>query len=1091
MSEVDRLGREPIEVLTLHQDFCSLTWGEGDCLAGQRENLLRYADEFLGPAWTISTGASSLPNGYSDPTGGMGASLYDLGDDYSFGRLTNETETEVAVSEDLTASMYVKSDVGVEDYVLAIEVAGYTDEAETIFLSTGYIGVNYQPGTGSTDVETPALIADHGIVELPDGWYRLWFTADMAAALGGAITLYGATIYFRLQVDKDAATGESAFVFGPQVGRYGLTEFEGGTDPRITPGATIPCFNTRSTCQAVQSYTLGDPLLLNFAAPQRNIPKDDYYIPMLTGAKTTAAKINPGGADGNSKALGVRATLSATFQDAPHTDRLVDKYTSQRDYDPFERSTFWAKWRARNPYYMHRRLDLKSGYMKDGVIEPESMTTRTFFITGFSGPNASGQVTIKGEDVLTLAQNAKAKAPKASPGKLLNDIDDVATSLELAPPEGGGAWSTDIYPMSGFLRINDEVVSYTRQSSGTNVFDIVRAQRATDAETHDADDTAQWCLVYTSETPPDILYDLLNTYAGIDAVYLDKTQWDAEFSTYMGTLYSTFISEPVGISTLVSEMCEQMYFVIWWDERQSKVFIRAIRSASDDQVFDLNDNQHLLADSISWTDLPDQLITQVWVYYGQRNPVRKLDETDNYRAVRVITDADAESPERNGIQKIKAIYSRWIDAGNGGAADELGEAILRRYASIPRECKFSVDAKDGAIWLSDFIQITNRLRVDQFGVPELANLQVYEAREAQQGSVFEYSAQEFLLPDEPEDPNDIEILIDADYANINLRSFYEERRSPPTGVETITFRITSGVTIGGYAVGTPNMPDPFTSADDLYYSGGTSYIDATASPSYIETINFGQIPILQRQGIGSMRTIARGATYTDVDDGAIGEADVEVREYPVSHAIETGDWPAGTVIRLVVEAGARVIGEGGNGSCHATTDTIDELFGGDIKYYNAVKGGDGGHALKVEYDIEIDNRGTIAAGGGGGGTARVVFVSTNLVTNTSAHGGGGAGYAISDVKNCLENGSWSVRTQPTVGDFLVGGNRGLVRFDADNFGRGGNGGDAATAGDRGLAEVADFGRGMGFGGKAGYAISEGADMITWANKGDVRGAEFN
>lgn len=1084
MSEVDRPGREPIEVLTLHQDFCELTWGEGDCLAGNKENLIQDSEGLSD--WSIGVSVGDATYGQPDPFGGTSAVLLGSGGTNATS-FESESEDWVASQESpCTCSMYVKDDARCSYVDLIYLVQGFVGgsfEQKEVVLRFDFVAQTVQDMRGT--------LSDLGFVDEGGGWYRPWGTIDVAAFYGGD-TLEDASGFFVATFNfLEPYAGAGGFFAGPQIGRYGLQEYRATTGGAVIIDSPLsqPCFNTRFTCQAIQSYTLGDPLELNFASPQRNIPRDDYYIPMLTAAKTTAAKINPGGADGNSKALGVRATLSATFQDAPHTDRLVDKYTSQRDYDPFERSTFWAKWRARNPYYMHRRLDLKSGYMKDGVIEPESMTTRTFFITGFSGPNASGQVTVKGEDVLTLAQNSKAQAPKASPGKLLNDIDDTVTELELAPPEGGGAWSTDIYPMSGFLRINDEVVSYTRQSSGTNVFDIVRAQRATDAETHDADDTAQWCLVYTSETPPDILYDLLNTYAGIDAVYLDKTQWDAEFSTYMGTLYSTFISEPVGISTLVSEMCEQMYFVIWWDERQSKVFIRAIRSASDDQVFDLNDNQNLLADSISWTDLPDQLITQVWVYYGQRNPVRKLDETDNYRAVRIITDADAESPERNGIQKIKAIYSRWIDAGNGGSADELGEAILRRYANIPRECKFSVDAKDGAIWLSDFIQITNRLRVDQFGVPELANLQVYEAREAQQGSVFEYSAQEFLLPDEPDDPNDIEILIDADYANINLRSFYEERRSPPTGVETITFRITSGVTIGGYAVGDPNMPDPFTSADDLYYSGGTSYIDATASPSYLETINFGQIPILQRQGIGTMRTINRGATYTDVDDGPIGQADVEVREYPVSHAIETGDWPVGTVIRLVVEAGARVIGEGGNGSCHATTDTIDELFGGDIKYYNAVKGGDGGHALKIDYDIEIDNRGTISAGGGGGGTSRIVFIGA-FVANVSSHGGGGSGYAISDVKNCLENGEWTVRTQPSIGDFLIGGGGGLVRYDADNYSRGGAGG-THSGGGRGVAEAGNFERNTGLGGKAGYAISAGADMVTWANKGDVRGAESN
>jgi len=36
--------------------------------------------------------------------------------------------------------------------------------------------------------------------------------------------------------------------------------------------------------------------------------------------------------------------------------------------------------------------------------------TRTFFITGFSGPDSNGRVNISGKDVLTLAANDKAKA---------------------------------------------------------------------------------------------------------------------------------------------------------------------------------------------------------------------------------------------------------------------------------------------------------------------------------------------------------------------------------------------------------------------------------------------------------------------------------------------------------------------------------------------------------------------------------------------------------------------------------------------------------------------------------------------------------
>ena len=192
------------------------------------------------------------------------------------------------------------------------------------------------------------------------------------------------------------------------------------------------CFNTRVTCQDPANYNL-ETKTLHFVKDQIGVPKDgEYNIPSLMGVKITSATINPVGGSGNSSPLGTRGAITASFQDHAHTDQIVDPYVSERGYDPLERSTFWNKWRARNPYYIGRPLIYESGYLlEDGTIEAESLITRTYFITDFNGVSSKGSLSIKGKDAFSLAANNKAKAPFVSVGKLSADITSGSTSATL------------------------------------------------------------------------------------------------------------------------------------------------------------------------------------------------------------------------------------------------------------------------------------------------------------------------------------------------------------------------------------------------------------------------------------------------------------------------------------------------------------------------------------------------------------------------------------------------------------------------------------------------------------------------------------
>lgn len=1055
MSENNKPGREPFERWTFKQDFCQLEYGVGACYAARADNLLLWSEDLENAYWDTATYSTVVSDTKTASNGVVLSQLEEPGPSSNYG-IESDFETDVPRDTTYTASMF-------------FEPKSFVSTPSTDF--TLYVrknltggGVSNEFATLSFNTETPSVISlsafadDGGIEEIvPGELYRVYVTATIS---GPSVDSFD----MRLFITGFRSGG--MYQGGMQISRgFYPFPYTKTTDEAVYKTGETFCYNTRATCQVPDVYDRGE-LPLKFCKNQQALPRGEYHIPSVVSGKITPGSINPGGSDGNTTALGKRSTISVTFQDHTHSGLLVDPYRERRGYDPKERGTFWTKWRARNPYYMHRELVYESGYLLDGEIVDS--IERTFVVTGFSGPDSSGRVTMSGKDVLALAANDKAKAPLASTGKLDGDITDFATTFTLTPVGVGDLE----YPAAGWVRVGKEVMEFTRVGDD---FTITRAQFGTEADEHEENDAVQLCLRYESDAPADILYDLLLNYANVPVGFLDKTQWDAEQLSYLPRKYSTIITEPEGVSDLVSEMCQQMYFTTWFDERESLVKMRAVRPAQGDAIYELNDNTNFVQDSITWSDKADELITQVWVYYGQSNPTEKLDQGDNYAALDVIASPDSEGEDRNNLSRIKTIYSRWIDSANGAAALDLGNRILARYASAPRECTFKLDAKDRDVWLADFVRLTNRLRTDFDGNQVPVKMQVFEAQETTPGTTFTYKAKEYIEQltdgDDVQDPNVRNIIISADQLNVNLRELHDSQYAPPTGVETITCTIRSGVTIGGYAADDrTNIPYAQRDTNNDFYDGGTGSVSGLTA---------GQIPILQRRGISSVRITDSGDPYPEGG----GNADFEIQEYPISTAFDTGDWPAGVTLNLVIEGGAKILGEGGNGSAHGLSGA-----GNFNNCRLAASGGDGGSGLAIKYPVIVTNGGVIA-GGGGGGACYMFFTDNVPARYANIPGGGGAGFEISDtstVKNAT--GIPGTTRQPSQGSSSDGGSGGIFRpFASFDGGSGGGLAEDGFAATRTALGVTDATGALG--GTAGDAIAEGADMVTWVNKGDVRGAE--
>lgn len=480
------------------------------------------------------------------------------------------------------------------------------------------------------------------------------------------------------------------------------------------------CFNTRATCQDPEHYTRAVKTV-RFCKVGQILP-DVPCFPLLAKTSTAPTEINPGGSGNSSGPLGKRARVTLDFIDAPSSDIGLDPYLDDRDYNPLERGTFWSKWLARNPYYNNRAIRVLEGYVGQDLGE---MQSRTYLIDKIDGPNEKGQVKITARDILALADNDKAEAPRTSTGELVANLAEGSTAdIEIK------GLAID-YPAPGTVRINDELITFAGVTiSGENIklTGIARATDGSEPGSHQEGDRVQICLRYVETRVDALAYEWLTVFGGVPAEFIPYTDWQAEADIWLDQFDLTgLVTEPTGVQDLLAEITEQCLFYIWWDERLQKIRLSAIKPPDADTVPMMDDRGNILADSVELSQDPGARVSQILVYWGQRNPAEKLDKEANYRHIRARVDEDAESANEYGTRIIKKIFSRWLHTE--GQAINVTTRLLSRYRNNARYLEISLDAKDRFLWTGDIVDVSCRQVADATGLPQAERWQVVSAEE--------------------------------------------------------------------------------------------------------------------------------------------------------------------------------------------------------------------------------------------------------------------------------------------------------------------------------------------------------------------------
>lgn len=521
-----------------------------------------------------------------------------------------------------------------------------------------------------------------------------------------------------------------------KVGRQPLTVIELDLDSCSLTFGTAPCaailgvngrcYNTRASCQDTANYTRTTKTY-RFCEPQEGVPASIQAIPSVKSVRMAPTKLTPG------KGLGYRASVSITLRDHPHHDRGIDPYAGTRSIDPYASGTFWTKFLARNRHYNGRILRIRTGYITD-PFDFAHFEDREYVVEKIDGPTATGLVTITAKDVLKLADDSRAQCPVASRGALDADITAAATSLTLTAGTGAE------YGASGYVRVGDEIIQFGGRSTDT-LTSLTRGSWGTTAATHSTGDAVQLCKAWSATNVRDIIDELLTTYSGISSSYINATDWNAEETDWLSAYsLTTIISDPTGVNTLLGELMEQCQLMLWWDDRAQQIRLRAIVPPKANTPTTIDDDQHVIAESMTIKDDSDLRITQLWVYYDKADYTE--DGTKNYKRLYIAADLDAESADQYGDQRIEVIRSRWFDENNSAAVLQTATRAFNARVNSPKRLRFALDAKDLAVYdVGDVVDIVTSRIVDFDGLPKTVRGALIEENERVGGTRIEY---EFL-----------------------------------------------------------------------------------------------------------------------------------------------------------------------------------------------------------------------------------------------------------------------------------------------------------------------------------------------------------
>lgn len=487
-----------------------------------------------------------------------------------------------------------------------------------------------------------------------------------------------------------------------------------GVAPCTAAGAAgTECYNTFSTCQDKANFTRGT-MTYKFCNRGMRIPPGELIRPYIVDINFAATEVDPKAGLARSSKTTIRLV------DEDHTDYEADPYFATRATPAA--GTVLNRLLARNPNYSGRWARLRYGY----EVTPwdwDTFQTELYVIDSIKvGADGTYSVTLK--DPIKFADRTKVPAP--TDGKLLSAIAANALSLDV------GSDKSSQYGSSGYVRVKDEVIRFTSNTSGVLAWPdtTYRGQFGTTAAAYNADDAVQLCKVYTSTALTDVIIDLLNA-SGIDNAYIDTAGFAYENTRWLSQHTITVcLTEPESPSVYISELCRDANAMVWWHPVDQMFRFKV--NMPEPLTVDIplfKEDANIIENSISVDVLEAERLTYAAVRYRLVTPVANRTEDKNYLESEIFIDGDAEDDKEYGDRRAEVIRSRFLSSANQIAAVVLASRTVNWRRDAPAKVKFRLDPKDytSDAEVGSLVDIDTRKIVDASGNNKVTRVRIVKA----------------------------------------------------------------------------------------------------------------------------------------------------------------------------------------------------------------------------------------------------------------------------------------------------------------------------------------------------------------------------
>ena len=486
------------------------------------------------------------------------------------------------------------------------------------------------------------------------------------------------------------------------------------------------CFNmpqvlradgVRTGCQDPANYDAGVHTI-RFATSLAGLPRDKGIIPTLqTDPAGGAAEITIAPTDDYKGILGRRETMRLTIADAVDNDTGLDPYQSERlsgaalfsgvGYDPETRGTYWGRLLRRWPYWYHADARIRRGYVGD---DWDDHTVERFVIQSVNGPGAGKVVTVELYDELAKVTDDQL-LPPVTDGALQSDLGTGMVDVTLVP-EGIGS----LYDASGRVRINDEIMTYTRVGDVLTL--TARGVDGSQVASHSEGDGVQLCVRYEDLRLDDAWYAILDA-AGVSSARIDSTGFTAEIDTWSPEVrVNRTLSEPEPVREVAGSLLRSFGFYAWWDRTAGLIRQRLNRPVEPGETVPILDGERdFIAGNFKRTILEKQRYTDVAYFHGLPDMTADPNASASYARASVARFGELSEADAYGEERLLVLRNPWLGRlGGDTVALTTAYRMLTRFASAPVQIERLVDRSTAAgLAMGDPVDVTLYTEQDDDG----------------------------------------------------------------------------------------------------------------------------------------------------------------------------------------------------------------------------------------------------------------------------------------------------------------------------------------------------------------------------------------